>query len=197
MGLLDKLNPKKALEESKRRYKESKEEQLKEKEKQLKIKDEKTKILITISEGDMSLLSPIPQSNVPIILKKNEVCYTGTGNIQFWEDRAVRKTGGGYGGFGFRVMKGVSFRVGKFGATGESHMERRHIDTGNVFVTNKRFIFVGSSKSIDVPLNKVLSVEPFSDGVGIARSNKQKTEYFLGFNGLIIKAIIEGAIKNL
>ena len=29
MGLLDKLNPKKALEESKRRYKEAKEEQLK------------------------------------------------------------------------------------------------------------------------------------------------------------------------
>ncbi len=67
----------------------------------MKIKDEKTKILIAISEGDVSLLSPILQSKVPIILKKNEVCYTGTGNIQFWEDMAVRKNGGGYGDFCF------------------------------------------------------------------------------------------------
>ncbi len=82
--------------------------------------------------------------------------------------------------------------------TGESHMERRHIDTGNLFVTNKRAAFVGSSKSIDFTLNKVFSVEPFSDSIGVSRSNKQKTEYFVGgFDGLTIKAVIEGAIKNI
>lgn len=95
------------------------------------------------------------------------------------------------------LRKGSLFRVGKFGATGESYMERRHIDTGNVFITNKRFVFVGSSKSIDFLLTKVLSVEPFSDGISISRSNKQKTEYFVGFDGLMIEAVIEGAIKNL
>jgi hypothetical protein len=42
------------------------------------------------------------------------------------------------------------------------------------------------------------AVEPFSDGIGVSRSNKQKTEYFVGgFDGLMIKAVIEGAIKNL
>jgi len=204
MGLLDKLNPVTVLKESKLRYKEAVEEELKKREERLieRIeieipKGDGTETLAAISEGDMSLVEPIPQRGVPIILKKNEVCYAKVQDAQFWEDRAVRKTRGGYGGFNFRVAKGASFHVGKFGATGESHMERRHIDTGNVFVTNKRFVFIGSSKSIDFPLNKVLSVEPFSNGVGIARSNKQKTEYFVGFYGLIIKAIIEGALKNL
>jgi hypothetical protein len=80
----------------------------------------------------------------------------------------------------------------------ESHMERRHMDTGNLFVTNKRFVFVGNHKNIDFPLGKVLAVEPFSDGIGISRANKQKTEYFVGgFDGLTVKAAIEGAIRNL
>ena len=162
-------------------------------------KDEETmKMLAALSEGDMSLIDQIPQDKAPIILKKNEVCYATIMGAQFWEDRAVRKTGGGYGGFGFRVAKGVTFRVGKFGATGESHMERRHIDTGNLTVTNKRVVFVGNHKNIDFTLDKVLSVEPFSDGIGISRSNKQKTEYFIGgFDGLTVKAVIEGAIRNL
>lgn len=168
--------------------------------KEIKIQkdEEQKKMLVTISEGDMSLVRQIPQDEIPIILKKKELCYAMVQGAQFWEDRAVRKTGSGYGGFSFRVAKGVSFRVGQFGATGESHMERRHIDTGNLFVTSKRVVFVGSSKSIDFALNKVLSVEPFSDGIGVSRSNKQKTEYFVGgFDGLMIKAVIEGAIKNL
>lgn len=170
---------------------------LSDKEIEIQKDEEQRKMLIAISEGDMSLIRQIPQDEIHIILKKKEVCYARVQGAQFWEDRAVRETGGGYGGFSFRVAKGVSFHVGKFGATCESHMERRHIDTGNVFITNKRFVFLGSSKSIDFPLNKVLSVEPFSDGVSISRSNKQKTEYFVGFDGLRFKALIEGAIKNL
>jgi len=155
-------------------------------------------MLSALSEGDMSLIDLIPQDKISIILKKDEVCYATVNGAQFWEDRAVGKIGGGYGGFGFRVAKGVTFRVGKFGATGESHMERRQIDTGNFFVTNKRITFVGSLKNIDFKLDKVLSVEPFSDGIGISRSNKQKTEYFVGgFDGLTVKAVIDGAIRNL
>jgi len=160
--------------------------------------EERMKMLTALSEGDMSLINEIPQDKVSIILKKNEICYATVMGAQLWEDRAVRKTDGGYGGFGFHVAKGVTFHIGKFGATAESQMERRHQDTGNLFVTNKRFVFVGNHKNIDFPLDKILAVEPFSDGIGISRANKQKTEYFIGgFDGLTVKAAIEGAIRNL
>jgi len=163
-----------------------------------KIKIKRLNQLNSISEGDMSLIDQVPQNKISIILKRNEICYSVVEYLQFWEDRAVRKTSGGFGGFGFRVAKGVTFRVGKFGATGKTHMERKHIDTGTITLTNKRVVFVGARKNMDFALSKIISVEPFSNGFAISRSNKQKTEYFVGdFDGLIIKAMIEGAIRNL
>lgn len=201
MGIMNKFKDKwnKQMEISKQKMEEAKGLRKGETKEIVTQKDEETmKMLAALSEGDMSLIDEIPQDMTSIILKKNEVCYATVNGAQFWEDRAVRKIGGGYGGFGFRVAKGVTFHVGKFGATGESHMERRHIDTGNLSVTNKRVVFVGKHKNIDFTLDKVLSVEPCSDGIGISRSNKQKTEYFVGgFDGLTVKAVIEGAIRNL
>ena len=82
MGLLDKLNPITVLKESKLRYKEAVEEELKKREERLieRIeieipKGDGTETLAVISEGNMSLVEPIPQSGVPIILKiKQQEC---------------------------------------------------------------------------------------------------------------------------
>lgn len=61
-----------------------------------------------------------------------------------------------------------------------------------------------------------MSIEPYRDGIAIKRSNKQKTEYFIGkmdsieltinvddreyiesFSGLILKYLIEGLVKQI
>lgn len=165
-----------------------------------------------LKEGNIPI--SLEGSQAPIILKKGEALKVSLPNIVLWEPRAVRRTKGGYGGPSIRVAKGLYFRVGQFSATGESHDEMRSIDQGNFSLTNKRIIFSGSKRAIEVPLKKIISMEPFSDGIAIRRSNKAKTETFAGINqakltilvdersyeetlsGLILMYLIEGLIKK-
>ncbi len=152
-----------------------------------------------LANGDMSVITPIPIENVPVILKKNEICYAVIADgVEYWEERAVRNTSGGYSGFNVPITKGISVHTGGFGAESRSHDEMRKLDIGNLIVTNKRVIFDGNTKNVVIPLNKILSVTAFSDGIGIDREDRKKTELFLGgYNGLALKSVIHGLIRNL
>lgn len=165
-----------------------------------------------LEQGDVNL-SPV--TNPPIILKKNEEADLVLNGILLREPRAVRQTYGGYGGPTFRVAKGVSFRLGSVAAHSESHEELRDIDKGTLVLTNKRLIFIGSKRTNNIDLKKIIAIEAYKDGIGSQRENKQKTEYFIGTNnstltftinrrshrvpfiGPILKAAIEGKIKQI
>ncbi len=151
----------------------------------------------------------------PIILKRNENISLIMHNITLREPRAVRQTVGGYGGPTFRVAKGVNFRLGGIAAQSESHEELRNIDRGTLVLTNKRLIFIGSKRTTNIDLNKIIAIEPYKDGIGSQRENKQKTEYFTGsdkttitinkngrrttfpVNGVVLKAAIMGNISKI
>jgi hypothetical protein len=161
--------------------------------------------------------SIIPQmgGESQIILKKNEEMVFAVPNISLREPRAVRRIAGGYGGPSFRVTKGVYFRVGAVGAQSESHEELRDIDLGVLTITNKRIVFSGAKRAVNIDLRKIVSVEPYSNGIALRRSDRQKTQYFTGidqaelnigidgrtynepFSGLILMSMIEGLIKGM
>jgi hypothetical protein len=118
----------------------------------------------------------------PIILKKNEEMILSFPNISLWEPRSVRRGGGA--GTSFRVAKGVSFRVGGFQA--ESHEELRNIDNGPLTLTSKRIVFSGVKRTVSIPLDKVISIEPFRDAIRIRREGKEKAQNFVGINQGIV-----------
>ena len=161
-------------------------------------------------EGKVTFTEPAS----PVILKKNEKAVLVLQNIAFWEPRAVRQTVGGYAGPTIHVAKGVSFRVGGMQARSESHEELRQIDRGVLTLTTRRIVFAGGKRTINIDLRKILSIEPYKDGIASQRENKQKTEYFLNtdksslnitaqgnhynlpVNGVVLKAIVEGMINQ-
>ncbi len=165
-----------------------------------------------LNKGETNL-TPIP--NPPIILKKNEEACVALSGITLREARAVRHTRGGYAGPTIRVAKGVSFRMGSVAARSESRDELRDIDRGTLVLTNKRLIFIGSKRTTNIDLRKIISITAYKDGIASQRENKQKTEYFTGidrhtltfstngrshnvpFTGLIMKAAIEGKIRQI
>jgi len=164
-------------------------------------------------------LTQLKNGNVPmrmkqeeslIILKKNEKLYVALPNISLSEPRSVRT--GGYGGPSIRLAKGLYFRVGGFKA--ESHEELRNIDQGTFSLTDKRIVFSGRKRTINVNLNKIISIDPYSDGISIRREGMSKTQYFIGlpkteititvedriykehFSGLILMYLIEGLTRR-
>ena len=167
--------------------------------------------LIDASQGNVTF----SDTNSPVILKKNEKALLFWSDISLWEPRVIRQTKGSYGGQTFRAAKGVSFKVGTFSSHSESHEELMTIDQGILTLTNKRLVFTGTKRTNNIDLNKIISMEPYRDGIASRRENKQKTEYFIGINrtniniacnghtytvpvsGIVLKCIIEGLIKQL
>jgi len=99
-------------------------------------------------------------------------------NISLLEARAVRK--GSYGGPTIRVAKGFSFRLGAFQA--QTHEELKVLDQGAITLTNKRIVYSGSKKTVNIPLTKIIYLEPYSDAISIVREGKEKTQHFKGIN---------------
>lgn len=181
-------------------------EQKKHDEEQALIVEQKEELesLKKIQKGDLSEVEPI--ANPPILLKKNEVAYVLLKGIALYEERTKQQYVGGSRGVSFRVMKGVSFRVGAFKGERIPVTEKKHIDTGDLTITNKRVIFTGDTKSLSYPVSKIINVEDYSDGISINREGKQRIEYFLGETDIkifkhfslwtYIRTIIEGIYAN-
>jgi len=103
-------------------------------------------------------LSPIP---CPINLQKNEECYfeIPRAELQKWKKERVS-----YGGVGlsFRVAKGVRFYTGTGRITSSQDVLKTE-DTGSIYITNKRFIFVGQKKTTSIKLDKILDFNIYED----------------------------------
>lgn len=68
-----------------------------------------------------------------------------------------------------RIAKGLYFRTGAFKGERVQTSETVHADTGLMGVTNKHIYFAGESKRFCIAYNKIVSFEPFSDGIGVQR----------------------------
>ena len=167
-----------------------------------------------LKEGEIAV--KMIYDNSMVLLKREEELQVVLPNMALWEPRSVRQSVGGYGGPSFRIAKGVSWRLGAFKAKSESHEELRTIDQGRFTLTNRRLIFSGAKRTVDINLNKIISIEPYSDGIAVRTSGRQKTQYFVGidprrvtatvtignrayqepFNGLILQYLIEGLVKQ-
>jgi hypothetical protein len=81
-------------------------------------------------------------------------------------------------------MKGLYYRVGAFAGQPVDRTERVHIDTGMVVVTTKHIYFAGPTKAVRVPYAKIVSFQPFSDGIGIIRdASNAKPQIFVAGDG--------------
>lgn len=107
--------------------------------------------------------------HIPINFQKGEQVVWVFAGSKYLEDKTRRQFVGGSQGVSIRVMKGVYYRVGAFKGHAVEHTERVHIDTGWVVVTTKNIYFAGPRKSVRLPYAKIISFEPFSDGVGVMR----------------------------
>jgi len=172
MGLLDFLSPKRKREEQKQ-----------------KLIEETNAFLAKIKE--QKGLTPITTS---ILLKKEEDAYFQIDTI-LQETRAVRKYSGSGRGVGFRVAKGVYVGAGGRSGTSESHEEWRNIDEGKLTLTNKRVIFDGVKENRVVPLEKIVSVNPWLDAIEISAENRKKSMLFPVENPYIWATAIQILVK--
>lgn len=121
---------------------------------------------------------------LPINLQKGEQVVWVFPNADYLEDKTRRQYVGGSQGVSIRVVKGVYYRVGAFKGEAIDRTERVRVDTGLVAITNKHIYFAGPAKSLRLPFAKIVSFQPFSDGVGVIRDTASaKPQIFVTGDG--------------
>jgi hypothetical protein len=119
---------------------------------------------IFLLESKRRLPTPIP---VDVMLDANEVCYCAI--TSRWHQSRVHT--GGYSGASVSIpsgIKGVRFRFGGFTPVRSEQMTP--LSSGTLFVTSKRLLFKGDSKSTTISLKKIVDGHVYSDGVRIDKS---------------------------
>lgn len=113
----------------------------------------------------------LPVKQVGINLQKNEQCFYSA-YIDWLELRKITKRVN-YSGptYRIKIAKGFHYRVGSVKPQRITSEELQEIDRGMVYITSKRIIFTGSIKNTNIPLSKILSITPYSDGVGIEKDS--------------------------
>ncbi len=124
--------------------------------------DEKTKKRIEdLYSVYLIMNQPLEPISCSINLQKNEECYfeIPQAQLQKWKKERVS-----YGGVGlsFKVAKGVRFYTGTGRITSSQDVLKTE-DTGAIYITNKRWIFVGNKKTITIKLDKILDFNIYED----------------------------------
>ncbi|MGJ8454498.1 zinc ribbon domain-containing protein [Pseudothermotoga sp. U03pept] len=116
----------------------------------------------------------------PLFLKKDERLVLSLQNISFLESRTVTESYGGYVGPSFRIAKDLSINLGEFDATSASTEELQTIDSGLLAITDKRIVFFGKKRTLNIELSKIISMQAYKDAIGLGVENVKKTQYFSG-----------------
>ena len=124
------------------------------------------------------------KGDLPINLQKSEKLVWAFPGCDYLEDKSRRHYIGRSHGASVRIMKGVYYRIGAFQGHAVERTERVHVDTGLVAATTKHIYFSGSRKSLRIPYSKIVSFQPFSDGIGVMRdAQTAKPQIFVTGDG--------------
>ncbi|MBN1139718.1 MAG: hypothetical protein JXM73_24305, partial [Anaerolineae bacterium] len=107
--------------------------------------------------------------SLPFNFQKAEKLIWLFQGVDYAEQRTTTRYQGSYQGVSLRVAKGVYYRTGGFRGNPIPVTATVTIDKGVLAVTQKHIYFAGSSKSFRIPYSKIVTITPFSDGIGIQR----------------------------
>ena len=141
----------------------------------------------------------LPEVTSPSILaKRGEIVHLEHA-ANLMKEVAVRQYQGGYSGFSFPVGKtGIRYRVG--GSRGHSVEVGTRLnvaDTGTLVITNKRAVYVGTRKTVEMPYSKLVNLKVYRDGIQFHLSNRVNAPLFkMTSSSEIVAAVVNAAAQR-
>jgi len=137
----------------------------------------------------------IPVLKAGINLQRGEECYFITDCIWYEFRRITRRINYGGPTFRLKLAKGIYWRLGSLNVQTISQDVMVPLDKGQLFLTNKRLLFVGESKSRSIRLNRILEFTPYKNGVEVIK-DAGKNPFFEFYDGVDIFAMILGRLLS-
>jgi len=129
----------------------------------------KGSVLREVLNGNIPNSIANDKNSLPFNFQKSEQVIWLFSNVDYYEQKTKRQYTGGSQGVSVRIAKGLYYRVGAFKGESINVTETVHSDTGLMAITNKHIYFSGSQKSFRVNFNKIVSFQPYEDGIGLQK----------------------------
>lgn len=138
-----------------------------------------SKVLQDILQGNVPAPNITINGDFPFLLGKGEHLIWLFRNITLHQQKVQREFVGRSRGMSFRVMKGVYYRTGGFKGHPVETTVMQRIGIGSVCLTDKNLYFASPEKSLKVPFTKILSIESYSNGIGLQKDGASDKPMFL------------------
>ena len=143
----------------------------------------------------------IHNGNLPVVdaginLQKSESCHFHT-QIDWFETRTITKRIS-YSGptMRIKIAKGLYWRAGNLAIKPTTEDVLAKIDSGDLYLTGKRIIFMGSRGNKTIALNKILNFEVYSNGIEIQKDSGKSPFFGFSDNIEIFSMLLGRIISN-
>jgi len=101
-------------------------------------------------------------------------------NEAVWQQVKKKKNYVGYAGlsYKFKIADGLHFRIGNVGPKFTESEGLEVQGHGKLIISNKKILFDGEHKSHSITLGRVIDIEPYSDGIRVAK-NTGPDDFFM------------------
>lgn len=106
---------------------------------------------------------------LPFNFTKSETTVWAFEGVRYYEDMVRRERRGGSRGAAVRVAKGVYIGGSQFRSRTVEKEVTEHVDTGTFAITTNHLYFSGRRKKFRIRYDRVVSFDPYSDGIGVTR----------------------------
>jgi hypothetical protein len=138
----------------------------------------------------------LPDVDAPIRLAKGERCHAALPSSHH-EFRTVTDAVGYTGPTArIRLAKGVYWRFGAIKVAPIRRDVLKELDTGTLYVTNRRLLFDGTKRNRAFPYAKIINVKLYQDGLQIERDTGKDQYFQFTGDAELLGAILNGAMRE-
>ena len=134
---------------------------------------------------------------VPFNLMKSEQLVWVIDAVDYSEVVTRRQRRGHSHGVSIRIAKGLYYSPRMFRSQTHEWEETVHVDSGLLGVTTKHIYFHGSRKRFRIRYDRIVSFEPYSDGIGVMRdAQTAKPQNFITGDGWFVYNLVTNLAKR-
>jgi hypothetical protein len=133
---------------------------------------------------------------VGIQLREGEFCYYHERAVYF-EEKSVTKRVSYHGPtFRIKLLPGLNFKAGNLGVGKKSELEFVKIDSGELFITSQKILFVGSAINKLIKYDDIVGYDMQIKGIEIAKEVGNHIFLELKRNTLLAAQLIQHFVKH-
>ena len=105
----------------------------------------------------------------PFNLRAGEVPLVVLGNVVYSKETVTTTYQGRSQGVSARVAKGLFYHANEFKGRRIESTSLKQVDVGTMLLTTQNIYFGGAHANFRIPYDKVVSFQPYADGIGLFR----------------------------